>query len=145
MKKQLQEVAPQSARSIAPLPSAQPQPSPERVGAVMSLDELPGDARSLYVEESLERTILQPRVEDTAPATTAFAPAVQATGKRGTKMIATPIDAELRRSVRELRGQYEVSESFVVETALRAFFADRPLADIASDLRARGGRLRRAR
>jgi hypothetical protein len=60
-------------------------------------------------------------------------------------MIATPIDAQLRLRVRELRGQYEISEAFVVETALRTFFADRPLADVAADLRARGGRLRRSR
>jgi hypothetical protein len=60
-------------------------------------------------------------------------------------MIATPIDAHLRQRVRELRGQYEISEAFVVETALRTFFGDRPLADVAADLRARGGRLRRNR
>jgi hypothetical protein len=105
MKKQLQEVIPRSARSVAP------QPAPR------------------------------------APRTLASSPAPQIARppKPTTKMIATPIDAQLRQRVRELRGQYEISEAFVVETALRAFFADRPLADVAADLRARGGRLRRNR
>jgi len=60
-------------------------------------------------------------------------------------MIATLIESELRQRVRELRGQFEISESFVVETALETFFADRALSDVAADLRARGRRLRRNR
>lgn len=140
MKKQLQEVVPRSARTVAPPPQV---PS----GAVMSLDDLPGDVRSQRVEEALERTVLPPREEEAArktepvlPATPALPPAAPTT-----KMIATPIDAQLRMRVRELRSQHEISEAFVVETALRTFFGDRPLADVAADLRARGGRLRRNR
>jgi hypothetical protein len=146
MKKQLQEVAPRSARTVTPPASAVPAP-----GAVMSLDDLAGgDARSQHVEQSLERAVLpQPQVqEEEAPPKSDPVPAaspVAQPAKPATKMIATPIDAQLRLRVRELRGQYEISEAFVVETALRAFFADRPLAEVAADLRARGGRLRRSR
>ena len=112
----------------------------------MSLDDLPDGARSQHVEESLERAVLQQRQEEGAGAKTQTSPPpspVVQPAKRFTKMIATPIDAQLRQRVRELRGQYEISEAFVVETALRTFFAERPLADVAADLRARGGRLRR--
>ena len=144
MKKQLQEVIPRSARSAAPPPAVPAAAS----GSVMSLDDLPADARSQQVEESLERAVLPQRQTEEPPAqrdlppvpTPAPRPALPAT-----KMIATPIDAHLRQRVRELRGQYEISEAFVVETALRTFFGDRPLADVAADLRARGGRLRRNR
>jgi len=106
MKKQLQEVTPRSARSAAPLPAA-------ASGSVMSVDDLPADARSQQVEESLERAVLPQRQReeespkrDASPIPTPVArPALPAT-----KMIATPIDAQLRqrvrapRSVRDLRG-----------------------------------------
>ena len=144
MKKQLQEVAPRSARSVAP----QPEPPAPPAGGIMSLDDLSETARSQHVEESLERTVLpQPKEEPqtrSAPAASSIAVPLSAQ-KSTTKMIATPIDAQLRQRVRQLRGQYEISEAFVVETALRTFFADRPIADVAADLRARGGRLRRNR
>jgi hypothetical protein len=144
MKKQLQEVTPRSARSAAPLPAGPTAAS----GSVMSLDDLPADARSQQVEESLERAVLPQRQREATPPQ-GDAAAVPTPVARpvlpATKMIATPIDAQLRQRVRELRGQYEISEAFVVETALRTFFGDRPLADVAADLRARGGRLRRSR
>jgi len=142
MKKQLQEVTPRSARSAAP-PPALPAPAS---GSVMSLDDLPADARSQHVEESLERAVL-PREEAAPTKAEPPTPIVRSAEppKPATKMIATPIDAQLRQRVRELRGQYEISEAFVVETALRSFFGERPLADVAADLRARGGRLRRTR
>lgn len=113
----------------------------------MSLDDLPADVRSRQVEESLERTVLPaPREGQAATKLDVAASSLPSPSlKAATKMIATPIDAQLRLRVRELRGQYEISEAFVVETALRTFFADRPLADVAADLRARGGRLRRSR
>ncbi len=144
MKKQLQEVTPRSARTVAP-------PPPAITGAVMSLDDLPGNERSQIVAESLERAVLpQAKEEETArniePAPAAAPFPVRATpATPATKMIATPIESQLRQRVRDLRGQFEISESFVVETALRTFFADRPLSDVAADLRARGGRLRRTR
>ncbi len=107
----------------------------------MSLDDIPGNDRSQIVEKSLERAVLpQAKEEEPRPTVETLAPA-----KPATKMIATPIDAQLRQRVRDLRGQFEISEAFVVETALRTFFADRPLSDVAADLRARGGRLRRTR
>lgn len=134
MKKQLQEVAPRSARTAAPAAPASP-------GAVMSLDDLPANARSQTVEESLERALL-PQVKEEESRENVEPPV---SAKPATKMIATPIDAQLRQRVRELRGQFEISEAFVIETALRTFFADRPLSDVAADLRARGGRLRRTR
>ncbi len=133
MKKQLQEIAPRSARALA-------TPPPVPVGRAMSLDDLNDDhLRAQHVEESLERA-LPPRTREIAPVVSRVESSV-----RTTKMIATPIDGRLRQSVRAIRAQYEISESFVVETALRLFFADRSLADIAADLRARGGRLRRSR
>jgi len=138
MKKQLQEVAPRSARTVAPPPSTATS------GAVMSLDDLPTSQRTQHVEESLERALLPPAAEETSRRTDPPTPSAHP-AKPATKMIATPIDAQLRQRVRELRGQYEISEAFVVETALRTFLADRPLADVAADLRARGGRLRRSR
>jgi hypothetical protein len=140
--KKLQEVAPRSARTAAPPPAAAP------AGAVMSLEDLPGDARSQHVEQSLERAVLVQAREEDAPRNLPPQPAalpVLTPTRPATKMIATPIDGELRQRVRELRGQYEISEAFVVETALRAFFADRQNAEVAADLRARGGRLRRSR
>jgi hypothetical protein len=145
MKKQLQEVIPRSARSAAPPPAVPAAAS----GSVMSLDDLPADARSQHVEESLERAVL-PREEAAPTKAEPPTPIVRSAeppkpAKPATKMIATPIDAQLRQRVRELRGQYEISEAFVVETALRSFFGERPLADVAADLRARGGRLRRTR
>lgn len=144
MKKQLQEIAPRSARNVAP----PPDPAPPASGAVMSLEDLPGNVRSQHVEQSLERTVMPPhrgeRPREATDRQTAVAAAVPPP-KPTTKMIATPIDAQLRQRVRELRGQYEISEAFVVETALRTFFADRALAEVAADLRARGGRLRRNR
>jgi len=141
MKKQLQEVVPRSARTVAPLPTTATS------GAVMSLDHLPAGERSQHVEESLERTVLPQAVQETSRKTDPQTLTIQTAhpAKPTTKMIATPIDAQLRQRVRELRGQYEISEAFVVETALRTFLADRPLADVAADLRARGGRLRRSR
>jgi hypothetical protein len=143
MKKQLQEVSPRSARAVAPAP-------PAITGAVMSLDDLPGNERSQIVAESLERAVLpQPKEEGAArniEPTPAPAPVpVPVQASPATKMIATPIESQLRQRVRDLRGQFEISESFVVETALRTFFADRPLSEVAADLRARGGRLRRTR
>ena len=144
MKKQLQEVTPRSARTVAP-------PPPTTTGAVMSLDDLPGNERSQIVAESLERAVLpQGKEEGPArniePARAAASVPVQATpAAPATKMIATPIESQLRQRVRDLRGQFEISESFVVETALRTFFADRPISEVAADLRARGGRLRRTR
>jgi hypothetical protein len=146
-KKGFEEVAPRSARTAAPIPAAVLPAS-----GVMRLDDLSADdARTAHVTESLERVVLPPAEEEVAtpPAPSVGAPprpappAVQP-HKRMTKMIATPIDSELRARLRDLRN-YEISEAFVLETALRAFFADRPVADIAADLRARGGRLRRAR
>jgi hypothetical protein len=114
----------------------------------MSLDDLPGNERSQIVEESLERAVL-PQTKEEEPARkiepAPMAAPVPVRASPTTKMIATPIESQLRQRVRDLRGQFEISESFVVETALRAFFADRPLSDVAADLRARGGRLRRTR
>lgn len=140
MKKLLQEVAPRSARSAVPQPPV--------AGAVMSLDDVPGSARSRQVEESLERAVL-PQQQAEEPLHQAvpspMPPSVVRPEKAATKMIATPIDAQLRQRVRELRAQYEVSEAFVVETALRTFFGERSISDVAADLRARGGRLRRSR
>ena len=145
--KKLTEVAPRSARAAAPSPPV-PDPPPQP-GAVMSLDDLPGtDARSQHVEESLERAVLpQSGTAGSAPPATSepLPPPAPKPAASATKMIATPIDAILRQRVRELRGSYEISEAFVVETALRSFFADRTIDEVAADLRARGGRLRRNR
>ena len=166
MKKTYTEAKPRSAKDAAPAgtpPAIQP-------GATMTLDELPDDHRTQNLGESLERidrndtgaasgsagTVgTQPRNE---PVTTAppgppiskepipSAPATPVPPvKLALKMISTPIDAEVRRRVRELRLSHDISEAFVLETALRDFFRDREIEEIAMDLRARGGRLRRNR
>ena len=143
MKKQLHEVAPRSARTVAPPAATLIAAS----GAVMTLDDLPLEGHSERIAESLERAVLPQRTEGATPAKTEDSPPATPVrrAKPAMKMIATPIDAELRQRVRDLRAQHEIAETFVVETALRTFFADRPLADVAADLRARGGRLRRTR
>ena len=167
MKKTFTEAAPRSAAVEAPLGSA-----PLPTGQTMTLDELPADHRAQTIESSLERIDLNPAP---APPTQAPAivpaettpPVDQATSggaaqspptqipiaqppapepkKATVKMISTPIDAELRLRVRELRSVHEISEAFVLESALRDFFGDRDLTEVAADLRARGGRLRRNR
>ena len=113
MKKQLQEVTPRSARTAAP-------PPPAITGAVMSLDDLPENERSQIVSESLERAVLpQAKEEETArniePAPAAAPVPVRATpvtpatpATPATKMIATPIESQLRQRVRDLRGQFEI-------------------------------------
>lgn len=167
MKKTFTEAKPRSATDAAPAgtpPLGQP-------GATMTLDELPDDLRTQNIENSLERidqgnpvvaaaapgatattgaqtqpaSIAPPKpVVRAEPASSVIAtPAAQA--KPALKMISTPIDAEVRRRVRELRLSHDISEAFVLETALRDFFGDRENEDIAMDLRARGGRLRRNR
>ena len=154
MTKKLAELTPRSASTVAPTPAPVHVAPP--TGAVMTLDDLPGGVRSAHLEESLERAVLAIGREEEAPARAAEAgaapsppvnpsPPAPQVKPRATKMIATPIDANLRDRLRELRGSYSISEAFVVETALRTFFADRTLADVASDLRIRGGRLRRSR
>jgi hypothetical protein len=169
MKKTFTETAPRSAAVEAPLGSA-----PLPTGLTMTLDELPADHRAQTIESSLERIDLNPAPAP-APPTPAPAivpaetttPVDQATSggtapspptqipieqppapvpkKATVKMISTPIDTELRLRVRELRSVHEISEAFVLESALRDFFGDRDLTDVAADLRARGGRLRRNR
>jgi hypothetical protein len=129
MKKQLQEVTPRSARTVAPQTPA--------TGAIMSLDDLPGNERSQIVAESLERVVL-PQAKEEEPLLAELTPTLPrptVPAKPTTKMIATPIDSQLRQRVRDLRGQFEISESFIVETALRTFFADRSLSEVATDLR----------
>lgn len=65
--------------------------------------------------------------------------------KKATAMIATPIDSALRKEVRDLRNFFQISESFVIESALRLLFDGRTLDDVAGELKAQGGRLRRSR
>jgi len=152
--KKLAELTPRSASTVAPTPTPVHVSPP--TGWAMTLDDLPGGVRSAHLEESLERDVLAIGREEEVPAravevavaaSTAVSPSPPPPEikPRATKMIATPIDASLRDRLRELRGSYSISEAFVVETALRTFFADRTLADVASDLRIRGGRLRRSK
>ncbi len=130
--KKLNERSPVSARAAVP-PSAAPT-------AGMRLDDFSneGDRRE-HVDEALTSTIGQRSALPSAPS---LAESTKSR-LRPTKMIATPIDASLRKMIRDLRGDHEVSEAFTLETALREYFGDRSLEDIAADLRRRGGRLRR--
>lgn len=179
MTKKFTEASPRSASAVAPQ-GAPPSGESPVVGLTMQLDDLPVDARSQHLEDSLERAqIVNTAAEEVPAAPAANAPASPAAhahepvaaaagnattpasappitetspasapppkARPATKMIATPIDAELRLRVRDLRGRHEISEAFVVETALTEFFGSRPLEEIAADLRARGGRLRRNR
>lgn len=104
----------------------------------MRLDDFGDDSgRREHLDEALASTVGQRPALPASP--TAPSPS------RTTKMIATPIDATLRKMIRDLRGEHEVSEAFTLETALRDYFGDRPLDEIAADLRRRGGRLRRTK
>lgn len=129
MKKKFEPVVPQSAREAVP-----------SVGTGMHLDDFAvSNPRVDHLEESLAPTIAE--LKPVIPTT----PSPHNAPTRTTKMIATPIEAGLRKMLRELRNEYEVSEAFTIETALRAYFGDRPLAEIAAELRERGGRLRRSK
>lgn len=127
--KKLSERTPVSARAAVPTPLA--------TGG-MRLDDFDDDSsRREHVDEALASTVGQRVVSDSPPSPSPPA--------RTTKMIATPIDAKLRKVIRDLRSEHEVSEAFTLETALREYFRDRSLDDIAADLRRRGGRLRRTK
>jgi hypothetical protein len=127
MKKNFQPVVPQSARANVPsLPNAG-----------MRLDDFSTpNERSEHLNESLASTIAEP-----PPPQERATP--QSQPVRATKMIATPIDIGLRKTLRELRNGYEISEAFTIEIALKSYFDNRPLEEIAVELRERGGRLRR--
>ncbi len=126
--KKLSERAPISARAAVPTPP----------NSAMRLEDFDDDSpRREHVDEALASTVGQRIVSPSTP--TPSPPA------RTTKMIATPIDAKLRKVIRDLRSEHEVSEAFTLETALREYFRDRSLDDIAADLRRRGGRLRRTK
>jgi len=130
--KKLNERSPVSARVAVPAPAA------PTVG--MRLDDFPDEAdRREHVDEALTSAIGQ---RPTPPSPPSLVAATKSR-LRPTKMIATPIDASLRKMIRDLRGDHEVSEAFTLETALREYFGDRSLDEIAADLRRRGGRLRR--
>ncbi len=106
----------------------------------MRLDDFGDDGvRRQHVDEALASTVGQRSILPASPTAPSPSPT------RTTKMIATPIDATLRKMIRDLRGEHEVSEAFTLETALRDYFGDRPLDEIAADLRRRGGRLRRTK
>jgi len=131
--KKLNERTPISARAAVPtLPVA---------SGGMRLDDFGDDdgTRREHVDEALASTVGQRSVLPASPTAPSPPPS------RTTKMIATPIDARLRKMIRDLRGEHEVSEAFTLETALRDYFGDRPLDEIAADLRRRGGRLRRTK
>lgn len=104
----------------------------------MRLEDFDDDsARREHVDEALASTVGQRAVSPPTP--------TPSPPTRTTKMIATPIDAKLRKVIRDLRSEHEVSEAFTLETALQEYFRDRSLDDIAADLRRRGGRLRRTK
>jgi hypothetical protein len=103
----------------------------------MRLDDFKVESERLeHLNESLAPTIAERPVPPMIP---------QALPVRNTKMIATPIDAVLRKKLRELRNEHEISEAFIIETALQEYFRGRPLVEIAVELRERGGRLRRSK
>jgi hypothetical protein len=127
MKKNLRPVVPQSASATVPIGG-------------MRLDDFAVESRPLNRLDPLNEALASTLVE--RPPLPIQIPH-QAPAVRATKMIATPIDAGLRKRLRELRNDYEISEAFIIETALQEYFDGRPLAEIAAELRERGGRLRR--
>lgn len=102
-------------------------------------------ARREHVDEALTSAVAQRSAAPTMVSTSAPEPPPMQMkpAMRPTKMIATPIDVSLRKMIRDLRSDHDVSEAFTLETALREYFSDRPVEEIAADLRRRGGRLRR--
>jgi len=131
--KKLTERVSVSAREAVPLRDA----PAAKVG--MRLGDFDGEAeRREHIDQALASTVAS------VPASVASIPPERGRpAMRPTKMIATPIDATLRKILRDLRNEHEVSEAFILETALREYFGTRPLDEIAADLRRRGGRLRR--
>jgi len=113
----------------------------------MRLADFAEDAgRREHIDDALASAVAQRSAPPAIEPTSAPEPPMQPKpAMRPTKMIATPIDSTLRKMIRSLRNEHDVSEAFTIETALREYFSDRPLEEIAADLRHRGGRLRRTR
>jgi len=131
MKKTLKEVAPQSARAAVP-------------GASMRVDDFKVENDRLeHLNLSLAPTLAERSLRSLPASQPLKATSVPQT--RVTKMISTPIDVTLRKMLRDLRNDHEISEGFTVETALREYFRGRSPVEIATDLRERGGCLRRSK
>ena len=137
--KKLNERPPVSAREAVP-----PPPAPS--GGMRLADFAEDAGRREHIDDALASAVAQRSAPPAIEPTSAPEPPIQPKpAMRPTKMIATPIDSTLRKTIRSLRNEHDVSEAFTIETALREYFSDRPLEEIAADLRHRGGRLRRTR
>jgi len=125
MAKKLEETAPRPTAHLV-------------VGAGMKMNDLSaaGDpARARRLEASY-----QDREKKVAPSPPPPA-AIQKDPAR--EMLSTPIASALRQMLRDLKFYKNISQAFTVETALKDFFANRTMDEVAADLRSRGGRLRR--
>ena len=118
------------------------------VGKAMTLDDLGTDPRSQVVADSFERVLPQsPSTPAASPATFPHAIPAPATISKAspTQMLSTPIDAQMKKKLNQLRLEHGISTAFIVELALTRFFGTRRNDEIAHELLEHGGRLRRTR
>jgi hypothetical protein len=153
-------------KTLKEIPTRSASAETKPIGVAMTLDDLDVDVRSQAVAASLERVMPPPTspapAQATAPAPVATlevaAPAptsapepqsaaeprvTTAEKKPASQMLSTPIPATLKKRLNGLRLEHSISTAFVVEVALNEFFGTRTNDEIATDLQARGGRLRR--
>ena len=114
----------------------------------MTLDDLIADPRSQVVAESFERVLPQ-SLPTPAASAIAFPRAIPtpATISKAspTQMLSTPIDAQMKKMLNQLRLERGISTAFIVELALTPFFGTRGNDEIAHELLEHGGPLRRTR
>ena len=118
------------------------------VGKVMTLDDLGTDPRSQVVTDSFERVLPQspPTPAASAIASARAIPTPATISKASpTQMLSTPIDAQMKKKLNQLRLEHGISTAFIVELALTRFFGTRDNDEIAHELLEHGGRLRRTR
>jgi len=117
-------------------------------GKVMTLDDLGTDLRSQVVTDSFERVLPQstPTPAASPIASPRAIPAPATISKASpTQMLSTPIDAQMKKKLNQLRLEHGISTAFIVELALTRFFGTRGNDEIAKELLEYGGRLRRTR
>jgi hypothetical protein len=125
----LERVMPAPTPPPAAVASAAPAPAPPIEPTAVAATSAPAAA---------------PAVPAPAPAIQPVAPLPVAGKKIQTQMLSTPIPAAMKKRLNRLRLEHSVSTAFVLEAALTDFFGDRDDETIASELQARGGRLRRS-
>ena len=120
------------------------------VGKVMTLDDLGTDPRSQVVTDSFERVLPQTPLPPASPvpqitSERAITTPITISKASPTQMLSTPIDAQMKKKLNQLRLEHGISTAFIVELALTRFFGTRRNDEIAQELLQQGGRLRRTR